>query len=92
MQPDLHANAPRMRAHIQSSTAPVAEVGVSDRTVRCWRGRSTTADRSHWPKRMAIMHRRLREDRLLLENALTIIAVTRGAAVISPVAGAAASP
>lgn len=57
----LHANAtttPKTRAYIQSSTAPVAELaaelGVSDRTIRRWRARSVTEDRSHRPKRMAI--------------------------------------
>ena len=61
MQLTLHANAtttPKTRAYIQTSTASVAELvaelGVSDRTVRRWRGRTTTADRSHRPKRMAI--------------------------------------
>jgi transposase len=57
----LHANAtttPKTRAYIQSSTASVAELvtelGVSDRTIRRWRARSATKDRSHRPKRMAI--------------------------------------
>jgi transposase InsO family protein len=54
MHVELHANAtttPRTRAYIQGSTAPVAqlamELGISERTVRRWRGRSEVADRSH---------------------------------------------
>ena len=50
----LHANAtttPRIRAYIQASAAPVAEhareLGVSEPTVRRWRGRDTQTDRSH---------------------------------------------
>lgn len=54
MRVELHANAtttPRTRAYIQQSTASVAdlvaELGVSERTVRRWRGRSEVTDRSH---------------------------------------------
>src|SRR6218665_1119969 len=54
MRVDLHANAtttPLTRAYIQRSTASVAdlvaELGVSERTVRRWRGRSEVTDRSH---------------------------------------------
>ena len=61
MRLNLHANAtttPKTRAYIQTSPAPVAELaaelGVSDKTVRRWRGRTSTQDRSHRPKRMAI--------------------------------------
>ncbi len=50
----LHANAtttPRTRAYIQASPASVAELarelGVSQTTIRRWRGRETQADRSH---------------------------------------------
>ena len=57
----LHANAtttPRTRAYIQASPASVAdlatELGVSETTIRRWRGRSGTADRPHTPKRLAI--------------------------------------
>lgn len=57
----LHANAtttPRTRTYMQASTASVAELaaelGVSETTIRRWRGRSGTADRSHTPKRVAI--------------------------------------
>lgn len=55
----LHANAtttPRQRAYIQSSTASVAELarqlGVSETTVRRWRGRKTSQDRSHTRHRL----------------------------------------
>lgn len=54
MKVQLHANAtttPKTRAYIQASTSSVAEVsrelGVSETTVRRWRARDATADRSH---------------------------------------------
>ena len=57
----LHANAtttPKTRAYIQSSSAGVAELarelGVNESTVRRWRGRTSVADRSHRPRRLAI--------------------------------------
>lgn len=57
MQINLHANAtttPKMRAYIQNSTASVAqlaaELGVHEKTVRRWRSRKTTEDRSSRPK------------------------------------------
>jgi transposase InsO family protein len=57
----LHANAtttPRTRAYIQASTASVAELaaelGVHEKTIRRWRSRAATEDRSHRPHRMAI--------------------------------------
>ena len=50
----LHANAtttPKVRSEIQSSDEPVAVLarrfGVSETTIRRWRGRSSPADRSH---------------------------------------------
>lgn len=50
----LHANAtttPRTRAYIQQSTASTAELaqelGISETTVRRWRSRTQTSDRSH---------------------------------------------
>jgi len=53
----LHANAtttPRTRAYIQASGASAAELadelGVHEKTVRRWKARTTTADRSHRPK------------------------------------------
>jgi hypothetical protein len=61
MELRLHANAtttPRTRAYIQSSPLPVAalasELGVSETTVRRWRGRHATGDRSHTPHKLAI--------------------------------------
>ena len=52
----LHANAtttPRIRAYIQASSAGVAELaqefGVSETTIRRWKGRATTSDGSHRP-------------------------------------------
>ena len=58
MQVRLHANAtttPKVRAHIQASASSVAdlanELGVSETTIRRWRRRSDTTDRSHAPKR-----------------------------------------
>ena len=54
MRVELHANAtttPRTRAYIQESRASVAELavelGVSETTIRRWRGRSQVHDRSH---------------------------------------------
>jgi IS30 family transposase len=54
MHVELHANAtttPRTRAYIQRSTASVAqlaeELGVTERTIRRWRGRTEVTDRSH---------------------------------------------
>lgn len=61
MELSLHANAtttPKVRAYIQRSGRPVAklaiELGVSETTIRRWRGRNTVADRPHTPKRLAI--------------------------------------
>ena len=60
MELNLHANAtttPRVRAYIQRSSKPVAELaselGVSETTIRRWRGRTTVSDRSHVPRRLA---------------------------------------
>jgi transposase InsO family protein len=59
MQMTLHANAtttPKTRAYIQTSAASVAELaaelGVNETTIRRWRGRQTTKDRSSRPKRV----------------------------------------
>jgi hypothetical protein len=56
---NLHANAtttPKVRAYIQRSKKPVAELanerGVSETTIYRWRGRTTATDRSHTPKRL----------------------------------------
>ena len=61
MKLNLHANAtttPKTRAYIQKSQASAAdlatELGVSEKTVRRWRARTTTQDRSHRPKRLAV--------------------------------------
>ncbi|ABK43882.1 putative transcriptional regulator, fis family [Magnetococcus marinus MC-1] len=52
----LHANAtttPRTRKQIQDSTLPVtvlaSELGITTDTVRRWKGRTDTEDRSHTP-------------------------------------------
>jgi transposase len=57
MELKLHANAtttPKTRAYIQRSSASVAalasELGISETTVRRWRGRTTVTDRPHAPK------------------------------------------
>jgi len=59
MELSLHANAtttPKVRAYIQRSRKPVAELaselGVSETTIRRWRERSSVTDRSHVPKRL----------------------------------------
>jgi transposase len=61
MQVRLHANAattPKTRAYIQQSSASVAdlafELGVSETTIRRWKGRDSVTDGSHTPKRLAI--------------------------------------
>src|SRR6478609_4231141 len=60
MELNLHANAtttPKERAYIQRSKAPAAELaaelGVSETTIRRWRGRTTITDRTHRPKTLA---------------------------------------
>ncbi len=57
MEVNLHANAtttPKTRSYIQRSKRSVAELaielGVSETTIRRWRGRGSVADRSHTPK------------------------------------------
>jgi transposase InsO family protein len=57
MDVKLHVNAtttPRTRAYIQQSSSSVrqlaAELGVSEMTIRRWRGRREVFDRSHAPK------------------------------------------
>ncbi len=61
MDVKLHANAtttPRTRAYIQSSSASVAELagelGVSQTTIRRWKGRDTVKDGSHVAHKLAI--------------------------------------
>ena len=69
MRLNLHANAattPKTRAYIQASTAPVAELaaelGVHEKTIRRWRARTSTEDRSHRPKRMSISLTAMQEE------------------------------
>jgi hypothetical protein len=69
----LHANAtttPRTRAYIQQSRAPVSqlacELGVSESTVRRWKKRTSVADRSHTPHKLAISLTPV-EERLVVE-------------------------
>jgi transposase len=59
MDLSLHANAtttPKVRAYIQRSRKPAAELatelGVSETTIRRWRERTTVTDRSHIPKKL----------------------------------------
>jgi transposase len=59
MELSLHANAtttPKVRSFIQRSKKPVTELaaalGVSETTIRRWRGRTSVNDRSHTPKRL----------------------------------------
>jgi transposase-like protein len=61
MELNLHVNAtttPKVRAYIQRSKKPVAELvdelGVSETTIRRWRGRTTVTDRSHRPKTLSV--------------------------------------
>ena len=54
--PKNATTTPARRASIQSSSAPVAvlahELGVSEDTIRRWRGRQSVADRSHTAHRL----------------------------------------
>lgn len=68
MEIRLHANAtttPKQRAYIQQSTRPVAELavelGVSETTIRRWRGRDTVQDHPHRPRRLATILNPLQE-------------------------------
>jgi len=61
MELRLHKNArttPAVRAYIQKAEASAAELarelGISETTVRKWRGRDTQQDASHRPKRLRI--------------------------------------
>lgn len=51
------ATAPKTRAYIQRSKKSTielaAELGVSETTIRRWRGRTTVEDRSHRPKNLS---------------------------------------
>jgi transposase-like protein len=73
MQLRLHANAattPKTRAYIQRSAQSVAqlarELGLNETTVRRWKARTTTADRSHTPKKLAISLSAI-EERIVVE-------------------------
>lgn len=73
MQMKLHANAtttPRVRAYIRRSTASTAalarELGVSETTIRRWRGRDSVQDRSHRPRRLTTVLSPV-EERLICE-------------------------
>jgi len=73
MELSLHANAtttPKTRAYIQRSRRSVAELaaelGVSETTIRRWRGRSTVADRPHTPKTLQTSQTAI-EERLICE-------------------------
>jgi transposase-like protein len=84
MRVQLHANAtttPKIRAYIQASRASVAELarelGVSEVTIRRWKGRSSTQDRSHkrhnlgqstTPEQEAIIAALRRDARLSLDD------------------------
>jgi transposase len=72
MDVKLHANAtttPRTRAYIQRSAKPVrelaAELGVSEVTIRRWRGREDVLDHSHAPKRPRLSLSELEEQLVL---------------------------
>ena len=78
MELSLHANAattPKTRAYIQRSKRPVAELaaelGVSETTIRRWRGRSTVADRSHTPKTLQTSLTAI-EERLVCELRISL--------------------
>jgi len=69
MHVKLHANAtttPKTRAYIRNSRASVAslarELGVSQTTIRRWRGRDSVHDHSHRPRRLATVLSPLEEE------------------------------
>ena len=53
---DIAATTPKTRAYIQASPASLAELtaqlGISPKTVRRWKSRSTTQDRTSKPKQI----------------------------------------
>ena len=78
MDVKLHANAtttPKTRALIQSSPLPVAvlarQLGVSETTIRRWRGREELQDRSHKAHHLAISLSPL-EEQLVAELRLMV--------------------
>jgi transposase InsO family protein len=69
MLTQVHANATttrRTRAYIQASSSSVAELaaelGVHEKTIRRWRSRTSTADRSHRPKRIQTLFTAIEEE------------------------------
>ncbi|WP_333496789.1 XRE family transcriptional regulator [Kluyvera sp. CHPC 1.251] len=74
MEIKLHANAtttPRIRKYLQDSDKSdrelALELGISVTTVRRWRKREQTADRSTMPK---VVHKAMRQEQIVLINAL----------------------
>lgn len=74
MEIKLHANAtttPRIRKYLQESDKSdrelALELGISVTTVRRWRNREQTADRSTTP---GVVHKAMRQEQVVLINAL----------------------
>lgn len=74
MEIKLHANAtttPRVRKYLQESDKSdrelARELGISVTTVRRWRNRQQTADRSTTP---TVVHKAMRQEQVVLINAL----------------------
>ncbi|BBQ82822.1 TPA: XRE family transcriptional regulator [Kluyvera ascorbata] len=74
MEIKLHANAtttPRIRKYLQDSTKSdrelALELGISVTTVRRWRNREQTADRSTAP---SVVHKVMRQEQIVLINVL----------------------
>ncbi|MEX3020205.1 helix-turn-helix domain-containing protein [Kluyvera sp. STS39-E] len=74
MEIKLHANAtttPRVRRYLQESDKNdrelARELGISVTTVRRWRNREQTADRSTTP---VVVHKAMRQEQVILINAL----------------------
>ena len=74
MEIKLHANAtttPRVRKYLQESDKSdrelARELGISVTTVRRWRNREQTADRSTTP---VVVHKAMRQEQIVLINAL----------------------
>ena len=74
MEIKLHANAtttPRIRKYLQESDKSdrelALELGISVTTVRRWRNREQTADRSTTP---GVVHKAMRQEQVMLINAL----------------------
>ena len=66
---NLHANATtthRTRAYIQASSSSVtelaSELGVHEKTIRRWKGRSTTTDHSHRPRHIQTRFNAIEEE------------------------------